>query len=441
MFGRINSGGRQLSDQERRQAGVLSPFAEVVRILAAEIRGDVSKETLLLSEMPEISIDTSRDPHGYRLKAEDIFWTYQGVLRSGDLRESDDEQAIADICASILFGEPVEASGEYLNRLYASDSEEYKAVNARLSAYGRDRLFYEVKTTFSILRNVIETFTTERFAFRTTVYPKPTSNAQKHPFFAVFMAFYSLIFQEGMAPGDSKKIMKSLVGLADRIQIGQKHIKTADRKENVSVVEGLIRKSFTKHDVKALSHGPGLIFDFENSLRRSKTETARYEFKQGILRLHGKRDVDAALLESLVQTIAAIANAGPDADGFVYLGIADKPADAKRVKAVDNVEPVRFEHLELVGVEREAKVMGVPLDKYMRIVADEIRNSKLTDPLKTHVLSSMDVISYKGLSLVRIRVPRQTEPSFVGDECYLRVSSATESAKGKQIAAVTKLFK
>jgi hypothetical protein len=65
VFGRINSGGKQLSDQERRQAGVLSPFAEVVRTLAAEIRGDVSRDTLLLSEMPEISIETSRDPHGY----------------------------------------------------------------------------------------------------------------------------------------------------------------------------------------------------------------------------------------------------------------------------------------------------------------------------------------------------------------------------------------
>jgi hypothetical protein len=33
VFGRINSGGKQLSDQERRQAGVLSPFAEVILIM------------------------------------------------------------------------------------------------------------------------------------------------------------------------------------------------------------------------------------------------------------------------------------------------------------------------------------------------------------------------------------------------------------------------
>jgi hypothetical protein len=328
VFGRINSGGKQLSDQERRQAGVLSPFAEVVRSLSAEIRGDVSRETLLLSEMPEISIDTSRNPHGYNLRAEDIFWCYQGILRTGDLRDSDDEQIIADICASILFGEPVEASGDYLNKLYTKDNDAFNGVNARLATYGRERLEYEVKTTFSMLRSVLEAVDTDRFFFRKTVYPKPTSNAQKSPFFAVFMAFHDLIFRESMAPANPQNIMKSLNNLADRIEVGQKHIKTEDRKENIKVTNGLIRGAFSKQDVATLSHGPGLIFDFENSIRRSKTETPRYEFKQGILRLDGKRQIDDAFIRSLIETISAIANMGPDVDGFVYLGIADNKQDA-----------------------------------------------------------------------------------------------------------------
>src|SRR3954451_10516290 len=91
-------------------------------------------------EMPEISIETSRNSHGYGLKAEDIFWCYQGILRTGDLRESDDEQALADICASILSGEHVEASGDFLNRVYSIESSEYADFNARLATYGRDRL-------------------------------------------------------------------------------------------------------------------------------------------------------------------------------------------------------------------------------------------------------------------------------------------------------------
>jgi len=372
VFGRINSGGKQLSDQERRQAGVLSPFAEVVRTLAAEIRGDVSRETLLLNEMPEISIETGRNPHGYGLRAEDVFWCYQGILRTGDLRESDDEQVLADICASILQGAPVEASGEFLNRVYSRDSEEYTEINARLAAYGREKLANEVKTTFSLVRSAIESCSTDRFFFRTTVYPKATSNAQKSPFFAVFMAFHDLIFRQGLAPSNNAAIVKSLNNLADRIQVGQKHIKTDDRRENIKVVSGLIREGFSKKDVAALSHGPGLVFDFENSIRRSKTETTRYEFKQGIVRLDDDRKIDNDFLNSLVCTVSAIANLGPELDGFLYLGIADKTQDAERVAKLDAIKPIRFEHVDIVGVDREAKVLKLSMDKFMRLLEDAI---------------------------------------------------------------------
>jgi len=262
------SGGKQLSDQERRQAGVLSPFAEVIRTLAAEIRGDVSRDTLLLSEMPEISIETSRNPHGYALKAEDIFWCYQGILRTGDLRESDDEQALADICASILFEEPVEASGEFLNRLYSKDCKEFADVNTRLAAYGRERLMHEVKLTISTIRAAIEAHDTNRFAFRSLVYPKPTSNAQKSPFYAVFMAFFELMQRESMTPAVGVDIMKQLENLTNKIEIGQKHIKSNDRRSNIKITKGLIRDHFVKADVASLAHGPGLLIDFENSIRR-----------------------------------------------------------------------------------------------------------------------------------------------------------------------------
>jgi hypothetical protein len=58
------------------------------------------------------------------------------------------------------------------------------------------------------------------------------------------------------------------------------------------VSKSLIRDQFTTADVAALGHGPGMIFDFEDSIRRSRTETARYEFKQGLLRLDDSRQQD-----------------------------------------------------------------------------------------------------------------------------------------------------
>ncbi len=60
VFNRINSNGKHLSAQEVRSAGVTSNFAELVRLLACEIRGDVSREIVPLTEMPEISIKLYR---------------------------------------------------------------------------------------------------------------------------------------------------------------------------------------------------------------------------------------------------------------------------------------------------------------------------------------------------------------------------------------------
>lgn len=61
IFRRINSGGKQLSPQEKRQAGMLDLLSNTVRKIASEIRGDSSEDILDLSEMPEISIDSNRE--------------------------------------------------------------------------------------------------------------------------------------------------------------------------------------------------------------------------------------------------------------------------------------------------------------------------------------------------------------------------------------------
>jgi predicted HTH transcriptional regulator len=102
--------------------------------------------------------------------------------------------------------------------------------------------------------------------------------------------------------------------------------------------------------------------------------------------------------------------------------------------------PVLFEHVHIVGIDREAKILERSFDKYMRFIEDAISYSKLGEPLKTQLLTSFDVVSYKGHSVVRIRVPRQDSPTFLADDCFIRVGSSTKKASGPQIAAISKLF-
>lgn len=440
IFGRINSGGKQLSDQERRQAGVLSPFAGLVRDLSAELRGDVSSERLALYEMPEISIENQKNIHGYKLKAEEIFWCKQGILRTSDMRDSDDEEMIIDICASILNNAPADGTRSYRDNLYLISHEEYVSINKKLNAYGVEKISNEVKLVFSAFRSVVEGSSGEENHFRKTVYPTATSNAQKSPFYAVFMAFFDLIVKEGMYPDDHSKIMKCLNNLTQRISVGQKQTKAADRVSNVNQVKGLIRDYFVKKDVRSFSHGPGLILEFENSITRGKTETTRYEFKQGILRLETPRVIDKNIFDNILKTVCAIANNGPDADGYLYVGIADKETHADRIRELDGIEPVSLRQVKIVGVEREAKALSISIEEYQKKFEDYFQNSSLTDPLKTMLSTSIDTITYKEMEVIRIHIPKQKVLSFIGDDTYFRVGSSTNKATGPQIAALSAKF-
>lgn len=99
-----------LSDQERRQSGVQNDFSNMVRTIACDLRGDTSEDFLQLRQMPSISIDLPKTKHGYSIQADEVFWVKHGILRATDLRDSMDEQCIADISSCIVGGNLIERS-------------------------------------------------------------------------------------------------------------------------------------------------------------------------------------------------------------------------------------------------------------------------------------------------------------------------------------------
>lgn len=439
VFGRINSGGKQLSAQEKRQAGMTDDFSLVVRELSSEIRGDSSKSKLSLSEMPEISIDSVRTGLGYALKAEEIFWCKQGILWNKHLRDSEDEEMIADICSSIVLGEPIARSKELFDKIYDEADSEYEKVRREFTSYGKERLVEEVKVTLSVLREVIDGYSTEPNTLRSIVNPK-SSNPIKSSFFAIFMAFHKLVIVDEKTPDDYAGIMKGLNGLHKTMISSAKFSTTPDRMKNIDTATGLIQRYFVKKDTRMLRHGAGLALDLENSMRRSRIETSRYECKQGFVDLSPKREFDSKLSKKIIDTICGISNVGPDADGFIFIGVADSEADAKRVEKLDAVTPVKVGVRYVVGLERERKILGCNEEQYLERIMAHIRKSDLSEPLKSQVLSQADYVEYKGLSVLRLRIPAQPELSFVGDDVFIRENSSTITATGKKLLAASKVF-
>ena len=439
VFGRINSGGRQLSDQERRQAGVINPFANLVRSLASELRGDASKETLLLSDMPAISIESQKSTQKYGLIAQDIFWCKQGIIRVKDLISSEDEEIVADLVASILLGKPLAISRETLDELYDPTSSLSQNVSNALTTYTHEKIRLDITGTFSVLKELISTFDNSPNFLRDLV--RPGKNPIKTPFYSIFMAFFDLVVKHQLSPNNPPELFKSLRNAGARLVYSAHYAKAEDRENNIKVIRGLIETYFVKQEPPIITHGASLALDLENSLRRSKTESANYELKQGILDLGSSRIVDTKLLERINETICAIANLGPQSRGYLTIGVADKKSDSDRISSLDAISPKDISGRYIVGVDREAKILGKKLDDYISIILNSIRISLIPEPLKTQVLASIDVITYHGLTVIRIMIPSQKTPSFLDNKCFIRQSANTiQLLKLDEIAAITQIF-
>jgi len=332
VFGRINSYGRRLSDQERRQAGVVTTFGNAIRDIASELRGDASASILDLSEMPEISIGDDRNEQRYGVIAENTFWCKQGILRKNQLREAEDEQFVADLAISILEGEPFGFSGGALDEYYDSDSEKGRSINVALNRYGIDSLKNGIISTISIIQNLIDSFDSSPNALRRIIHPDAGGNPIKTGFYAVFMAFFDLCINEGKSPDDITSVLRALYNLQSRLHVAAGQIRSEPRAQNIAVTKGLIQKWFIEKDPKASQLGPGLMIRFENALRRSRIETAAFECKQGLLALDHARTINNELLQRLVETACGIANIGPEASGGIFIGVADSEKDAARIE-------------------------------------------------------------------------------------------------------------
>jgi Protein of unknown function DUF262 len=425
VFGRINAYGRQLSEQEKRQAGVITPFADIVKTLASELRGDASAIILDLSKMPQISIDADITRLGYGVNADDTFWVKQSILRKEQLRDSEDEQFIADLIISIITKSPFAFSGRNLDEIYDQQNKKSQEINESLRLYGAEKLKNNFLGVFSTLKAVVENFDDSTYALRKIVHPSGGSNPIKTAFYAIFMAFFELLIEDKKVPASPEKIMISLKDLHKKLNTAAGQIKSESREKNIDLTKGLIQKFFAKKSPETESFAIASTLKLENALRRSKIETTIYECKQGILRLDKKRTIDENLLDKLVHTICAIANLGPESSGGIFIGVADNQDDAKKIKDIDLMEPKKLGDRVCVGIDREAKVLSLSLDSYQKKIVEHISNSKLSEPLKSSVLSSIDCISYKDLSIVCLWVPSQVACSHVDNKIYVRSGSDT----------------
>ncbi|HMH09730.1 MAG TPA: DUF262 domain-containing protein, partial [Candidatus Nitrosopolaris rasttigaisensis] len=425
VFDRINTYGHRLSDQERRQAGIQNEFSTMIRQLACTLRGDASTDILLLNSMPSISIDLPMTKHGYKVQADEVFWVKQGILRTTDLRDSMDEQCIADIAACIVQGKTIERSKDALDRLYTTDTPESTQLLEALKLYGSEKFAAEFKFCIDEILEVCEEGTPKKL--RDVIFKKKTSNAFPSVFAILLMSFHELIVKEEKKIANYANIKDALVDMDQRIETNRRATSPEERRKNINTIKGLIGSFFVEDNTQKI-YGNHAITDIESIIRRSEFELADYELKQGLLPLTDNREINTEMTKKVINTICAIANNGPNRIGKLIIGVTDKDSDANKIKELDKIEPRVIGNRSIVGVTREARSLQISTEDYFSIWKNAIRKSGLSEPLKNSVMSNIDYHSYYGLGIIVITIQPQKELSYVDNHVYWRIGNETQRA-------------
>lgn len=430
VFRRINSGGRRLSRQSLRQAGTISRLADLVRVVSSSVRGDTSpSESVPLSVMPQLSITNYNLEYG--VNVDDIFWVQQGVLRREDVRESLDEQLVLDILLDCMI-DPLQTSGTRIRDAYynygeeeGADTKESRSAELAIEASGSQPLVDAFMRTYDELRATILA-SGKKF---TALVGAGSGGRSPRYYHATFMAFYELMYRDGMRVADYEKAARALVNIGQgALQVpGGGGDWGADQKRTaIDGVKGVLRSSFEKSgaadDLGQFSYASQL----ETLLGNALVEQQQFDSKQGLLQLGSGRKLDEGCLRQIGETLSAMANSGPLSVGYVALGIADNSGDAARVTQLDGVVPISYRGFHMVGIEREARVLGKNLNEYWLWIIQKLASMSVLDrDVARSIGAASRLVSYHGLAVGLLRVNGQSQPVMYDGKLFERRGSST----------------
>ncbi len=448
VFRRINSGGRRLSRQELRQAGTLSPLADLVRKTASAVRGDTSPEDVVpLRKMPILSISNRKLPYG--LEVSKIFWVAQNILRRIDVRESLDEQTILDILIDALVKPMLSSTGDVRDVHYSftadsieTETSEANAIANAIAIQGAEQLEKQFLSVYDTLRGALD----EGQEPFTKLIGLPPSGRGGRYFHAVFIAIWELMFTDGkkMRPKSSLALHSALKGISSSASTTSGGDWAAEYKRaTIDSFKGRLDDAMASYQGGDDLGTMPLTSKLETVLANAIVEQQNFEAKQGLVTLtDSDRVFDEKCFTRVIKTIAAMANIGPNATGYIAIGVADNESDSKKVKQVDKVEAVFARKFAIVGIEREAIVLGFDLNSYWSTVIQKIRdNSSLPKALRTEVAAGARLIPYQGKAVGLLTVRSQGQPVFFDKELYDRHGSSTVLVPpGPEQLAVYKRF-
>lgn len=426
IFRRINSGGRQLSKQDLRQAGSICLFSETVRKIANKVRRDYSsKDILELSQMRKISL--SNHDLDYGIKLEQVFWVKQGIITIKNMRESMDEQMVGQLLAYILLGEQAEPTSYTLDVLYGvygGELELFKKAEAEITRIGAEKI---IDSFMNIMNEFEKIFDLANKTFTNLVFHNEGS-AKVRSFQVIYLALYCL-YNESKAITDYNKIISKLDGLALREldNVGDSDWGSQKRHEKILAVKSIIEDAFGNMIKKDISFSN--IEKVENILVDSSIEKQMLDLKIGLCNLDRAGEYNKKCLSKIVKTLTAMANTKPREVGYIILGIADREDHANFYQEKFKKDVRQYNGYFITGIEDERKQLGYSLDTYWEKIRKEIENEPISEYAKSYILRNMTPLMYYEKELILFTIKSDGVPQSYDNEFYERNASSVVSLK------------
>lgn len=445
VFKRINSTGKHLSPQELRQVGVSTDFTTLVRRLSSEIRGDVSDDILLLKSMANISLSNYR--LNYSININDIFWVKNGIINKSEIRQSRDEEAIAFIIANMILpfqDRKPNLSKTMLDNLYGYSRNplstetpiEITQINNAINRVG----YENIKKQFTIVMSCIkEMLTASNKTFRVLTGASKETSDLIDQFQIVFMAVHRLMIKEKRQKVDYCKFADFFLSNGNPIlSYERKKYDNKKRENDINAFYGLIEKAFETSGTEDPAIDDWTL-EFENILNKSKTEQTLYDFKIGFIPFKGQ-EIDSKLIDKVLKTLTAINNTGPNRTGYVIVGVADKEEDAEKYSSLYNFKYDMVNDLALCGIDHEAAILKMNLDRYTHTIKEKIKNNdKIENDYRKHILTQMKVLEIYGKHMIIFKTCYPNSVMFNG-ELYLREFSDVRKLEKNEYINAIKLF-
>lgn len=443
VFRRINSNGKHLSRQEIRQAGIVTDFSQLVRRISTRIRGDVSHDDfLLLSQMQSISITKECDNGG--IDPDTVFWVKENIITKEELRQSVDEEQVADLLGGMLINPIPPSNVSVLDEYYGYGGTEkgsrYQKIEDLLAAVSpdilSDQFFYVFDEIQRVFRNRSKTIIGQLVSPR--IYRGPRY------FQVLFLAMFNLLIRKEKKINDYDGLYNALDNISSRtlnISSGGGWWTQQQKNELVASTSAVIEPYFVER-----GENDPMLYSYANELetllKQSYTENTQYDFKQGIHSLStGKKN--QALLQKIFKTLTAMANAGKGATGYVLIGIADNFEAAEKINTAYGTKSVSIGEFYVTGINGEVnKYYGGNYDSYMMRIKEALNSMPISEHYRRQIGSKMRMVKYHDKAVIILRIMCDDGAAVFNEAYYTRngASNDPEPVSAKDMPTFFKKF-